>query len=376
MLSTFIKYLLHTIDLQSENPWENKGIYMLYSDLVLGLIRVALYLIFMSLMIKIHTFPLFAIRPMYLSLRSFKKSFSDVIMSRRAIRNLNIMYPDVTPEQLRNYTDTICIICREEMSNGDANDNNGNAGGGGNNNGNMQQIKKLPCDHIFHKNCLRSWFQRQQTCPTCRTPILRLNPAHVHPQQQQQPQAQQPQPGPAAPPGAGAAAAAQPAQAPGATPPGATATPPNPTTNPFANTPNAQSPFARIAPIPQFTGFPTGEFATPAAAAAAAGGLFAPPFNMMGANFPLPPFGKLESDLPVDSHSQVLTTVFVPASLPPPLPPLNLSPSLTASELAEMEGNERHNVEARIHCLRNLSVLLNASMVHMQQYMNICAATR
>jgi E3 ubiquitin-protein ligase synoviolin len=64
---------------------------MLYSDLVLGFFRVILYLTFMSLMIKIHTFPLFAIRPMYLSLRSFKKSLNDVVMSRRAIRNLNIM---------------------------------------------------------------------------------------------------------------------------------------------------------------------------------------------------------------------------------------------------------------------------------------------
>lgn len=91
MFSTLIKYLLHTIDLQNENPWENKGIYMLYSDLILGFCRVVLYLTFMSLMIKIHTFPLFAIRPMYLSLRSFKKSLNDVVMSRRAIRNLNIM---------------------------------------------------------------------------------------------------------------------------------------------------------------------------------------------------------------------------------------------------------------------------------------------
>ena len=62
--------------------------------------------------------------------------------------------------------------------------------------------------------------------------------------------------------------------------------------------------------------------------------------------------------------------------MPPPLPPLNLSPTLTNEELAEMEGDERHNVEARIHCLRNISVLLNASMIQMQQYMNICSATR
>lgn len=33
--------------------------------------------------------------------------------------------------------------------------------------------KKLPCGHIFHTACLRSWFQRQQTCPTCRLNILR-----------------------------------------------------------------------------------------------------------------------------------------------------------------------------------------------------------
>lgn len=39
---------------------------------------------------------------------------------------------------------------------------------GPNNNENHGSIKKLPCDHIFHKSCLRSWFQRQQTCPTCR----------------------------------------------------------------------------------------------------------------------------------------------------------------------------------------------------------------
>lgn len=64
---------------------------------------------------------------------------------------MNTLYPDATPEEL-SMSDNICIICREDMVN---------------------TSKKLPCGHIFHTACLRSWFQRQQTCPTCRLNILR-----------------------------------------------------------------------------------------------------------------------------------------------------------------------------------------------------------
>ena len=35
-VNTFIKYVLHTIDLQSEDPWDNKAIYLRYVDIVLG----------------------------------------------------------------------------------------------------------------------------------------------------------------------------------------------------------------------------------------------------------------------------------------------------------------------------------------------------
>lgn len=34
--NTFLHYLLHTIDLRSEDPWENKTIYMRYVDIVIG----------------------------------------------------------------------------------------------------------------------------------------------------------------------------------------------------------------------------------------------------------------------------------------------------------------------------------------------------
>ena len=163
-----VKYVLHTIDLQRENPWENKSVYLLYTELFLGFAKVVLYILFMGIMIKVHTLPLFAIRPMYLTTRAFKKAVHDVIMSRRAIRNMNSLYPNATAEDFEN-TDNVCIICREEMHAAPAAAAPPVRGGGGGG----ARAKKLPCGHIFHINCLRSWFQRQQTCPTCRIDILR-----------------------------------------------------------------------------------------------------------------------------------------------------------------------------------------------------------
>lgn len=43
--------------------------------------------------------------------RNFKKALNDVIMSRRAIHNMNTLYPDATSEELTQ-SDNICIICR------------------------------------------------------------------------------------------------------------------------------------------------------------------------------------------------------------------------------------------------------------------------
>jgi len=59
-----------------------------------------------------------------------------------------------------------------------------------------------------------------------------------------------------------------------------------------------------------------------------------------------------------------------PFSIPPPLPPQNFA-GLTDDELKAMEGNERANVEARIKCLRNIQVLLDAAVMEMQQYSSV-----
>lgn len=153
VINIAIKYALHSVDLNSETPWDNKAVFLLYTELVMGLIKVILYVAFVAIMVRIYTLPLFAFRPMYYTIRNFKKALNDVIMSRRAIHNMNTLYPDATQEELEA-ADNVCIICREEMT---------------------TASKKLPCNHIFHTACLRSWFQRQQTCPTCRLNILRSN---------------------------------------------------------------------------------------------------------------------------------------------------------------------------------------------------------
>ncbi|XP_032521074.1 E3 ubiquitin-protein ligase synoviolin [Danaus plexippus] len=146
-----IKYMLHAIDSRWEAPWESKAAVLLYTELAINFLKVLLYIGFVAVMVRIYTLPLFAFRPMYETLRSFNKAYNDVVLSRRAIRNMNTLYPDATPEELAA-ADNECIICREEMHSG---------------------AKKLPCNHIFHAACLRLWFQRQQTCPTCRLNVLR-----------------------------------------------------------------------------------------------------------------------------------------------------------------------------------------------------------
>lgn len=40
VLNIWIKYILHAIDLQSENPWDNKPVFLLYTELVIGLMKV------------------------------------------------------------------------------------------------------------------------------------------------------------------------------------------------------------------------------------------------------------------------------------------------------------------------------------------------
>ena len=44
IINTLVKYVLHSIDLHSENPWEAKAVFMLYAELIIGFIKVGTHM--------------------------------------------------------------------------------------------------------------------------------------------------------------------------------------------------------------------------------------------------------------------------------------------------------------------------------------------
>lgn len=199
---------------------------------------------------------------------------------------MNTLYPDATPEELQ-LSDNICIICREDM---------------------VSSSKKLPCGHIFHTICLRSWFQRQQTCPTCRLNILRT------------PVAVQSQP---------INAAAQREGVQGAAP-------------------------ADVLPAAANAG---------QAGVAAEAAIPAPQIG----NNSIPPTISIPTLFNLPMPGMMMPPPFLMP--PPPIPP-GLD-HLSEEELRLLEGTERRNVEERIKFLRNVQTLLDASSALMSQYQAI-----
>jgi len=348
VMNTLVKYVLHSIDLHSENPWENKAVFVLYTELVITLIRVLLYVLFFVIMVRIYTLPLFAVRPMYLTMRAFKKAFNDVVLSRRAIHNMDTLYPDATAEEL-SATDNVCIICREEMT--------------------ASATKKLPCNHIFHRNCLRSWFQRQQTCPTCRLDVLRAAPTVTAE-------------GAGAQPGAQAVfhqqmaalraqLEAMQAQRPAGGGPGAAVPGAQPAVAAAAPVVQAQAPILPQNML-QMMMAAQGGVAAQAGAQPQAGATAAASTTSTSAATSSTATGAAAGATGLRSPLVFPPFPFLPFSAPPPMPPPNFE-GLSAAELAAMEGQERQAVEARIRCLRNIQVLLDAAVMEMQQYSSVVA---
>lgn len=148
-ISTFVKYVFYVSDMLMEGQWERKAVYTFYLELIRDLLHLSMYLCFFLVIFVNYGVPLHLIRELYETFRNFKLRIADYIRYRKITSNMNDRFPDATPEEL-NASDATCIICREEMT----------------------TAKKLVCGHLFHVHCLRSWLERQHTCPICRAPVI------------------------------------------------------------------------------------------------------------------------------------------------------------------------------------------------------------
>ncbi|XP_042053500.1 E3 ubiquitin protein ligase RIN2-like [Salvia splendens] len=86
-------------------------------------------------------------------LSAIVKRLKGFVKLRRALGTLHGALSDATSEELKAYDDE-CAICREPMA----------------------KAKRLPCNHLFHLACLRSWLDQclneSYSCPTCRKPLF------------------------------------------------------------------------------------------------------------------------------------------------------------------------------------------------------------
>ena len=55
-----------------------------------------------------------------------------------------------------NHTEVKCQVCQCDYEEGDV-------------------LRRLPCDHCFHKDCIDSWLQTKDTCALCRKSIVNFS---------------------------------------------------------------------------------------------------------------------------------------------------------------------------------------------------------
>lgn len=122
-------------------------------------LKLTTYLIFFLIIIAFYGLPLNIVRDVYITARSFITRLRALHRYQTATRNMDQRYPNATEAELLAMNDRTCIICREEMIAREA-------GQAPVQEGPNVTPKKLPCGHVFHFHCLRSWLERQQSCPT------------------------------------------------------------------------------------------------------------------------------------------------------------------------------------------------------------------
>ncbi|KFH68854.1 hypothetical protein MVEG_05658 [Podila verticillata NRRL 6337] len=161
-LQTTVKYIIHLGDLSRQGPCESRRTVQYYTEFVTDSMILVTTLGHYLHIMYLHGISFTLIDAvLFLNMRSvfnnLRKKISSHQTYRQALRNMRALYPSATAKQLADYSDD-CAICRDSMSSG----------------------KVLPCGHIFHLFCIRSWLEHHSSCPTCRRSLSSKTDSEAH----------------------------------------------------------------------------------------------------------------------------------------------------------------------------------------------------
>ncbi|XP_071391045.1 E3 ubiquitin-protein ligase AMFR-like [Centroberyx affinis] len=144
------RYSLHLWDLQQPGGWEQKASCVYYTDLLMELVLLGLDLLHHTHMLLFSNIWLsMASLVIFMQLRFLVQEVQKRIRRHhnylRVLSNMETRFSAASPDELSANNDD-CAICWEAMS----------------------SARKLPCGHLFHSSCLRSWLEQDTSCPTCR----------------------------------------------------------------------------------------------------------------------------------------------------------------------------------------------------------------
>ncbi|KAJ1734381.1 hypothetical protein LPJ61_001102 [Coemansia biformis] len=147
---TLVKYAAYAWDSDSTESWEARSDAVLMcefaTDICILLLTLAHYthilLINGATLNIVSVLVFFNIRS--IASKLYRKT-RKLLAFRTAVASMRRQFPDASKDDIIRFNDR-CSICREVLV----------------------TAKKLPCDHLFHRSCLRSWLVRHLSCPTCR----------------------------------------------------------------------------------------------------------------------------------------------------------------------------------------------------------------
>eukprot|EP01029_Cantina_marsupialis_P007640 TRINITY_DN1858_c0_g1_i1.p1 TRINITY_DN1858_c0_g1~~TRINITY_DN1858_c0_g1_i1.p1 ORF type:complete len:435 (-),score=41.08 TRINITY_DN1858_c0_g1_i1:301-1605(-) len=146
LLSVGTKHSLRIFEIWRNGDWALKGEIVLVVELLENFCILISNMVLFFLITSHYEFPIYMIRSVAYDVRRFTEKIA-AFRSFRAVLSKLSSLPDATSEQLNN--EEGCVICRDTMN----------------------EAKVLPCGHIFHMNCLKTWVMKQANCPMCRQDI-------------------------------------------------------------------------------------------------------------------------------------------------------------------------------------------------------------